>query len=145
MSYLLAYNKTSLLPPLFSIFRLDLKKYISVVESNQCGISWFKISKEFFPFDDDVFIYHTYIPPNISRVFSSADFDFFEEIEIDTMKYKHMGKVFVSGDFNSRTSDSLDYLDFDKYLDEPLVMLITWNIPIRNNMDRIIDHNDIRL
>lgn len=50
-----------------------------------------------------------------------------------------MGKVFVSGDFNSCTSDPLDYFDFDKYLDESLFdMLNTCNIPIRNNMDRII-------
>ena len=127
-------------------FRSDLKKYISVVESNQCGIIWIKISKELFPFDDDVFICHTYIPPNISRVFSSTDFDFFEQIEIDIVKYNGMGKVFVSGDFNSHTSDSLDYFDSDKYLDESLFdMLNACDILIRNNMDRIIDHNGIRL
>ena len=127
-------------------FRSDLKKYISVVESNQYGIIWIKISKELFTSDDDVFICHSYIPPNISRVFSSTDFDFFEQIEIAIVKYNDIGKVFVSGDFNSRTSDSLDYFDFDKYLDEPLFdMLNTCHIPIRNNMDRIIDHNGIRL
>ena len=46
---------------------------------------------------------------------------FFEQIEIDIVKYNDMGKVYVSGDLNSRTSDSFDYFDFDKYLDEPFV------------------------
>ena len=115
-----------------------------MVESNQCGIIWIQISKELFPFDDDVFICHTDIPPNISRVFSSTDFDFFEQNEIDIVKYNGMGKVF--GDFNSHTSDSLDYFDSDKYVDESLFdMLNACDILIRNNMDRIIDHNGIRL
>ena len=127
-------------------FRSELKQYISVVESNQYGIIWIKISKELFPFDDDVFICHIYIPPSISKVFWSTDFDFFEQIEIDIVKYNDMGKVYVCGDFNSRTSDLLDYFVFDKYLDEHLSdMLSTCYIPIRSNMDRIIDTNGIRL
>lgn len=76
-------------------FRSDLKKYISVVESNQCNIIWIKISKELFPFDDDVFICHTYIPPNISRVFSSTNFDFFEQIEIDIVKMTWVKFLFL--------------------------------------------------
>ena len=72
-----------------------MKKYISVVESNQCNIIWIKISKELFPFDDDVFICHTYIPPNISRVFSSTNFDFFEQIEIDIVKMTWVKFLFL--------------------------------------------------
>ena len=81
-------------------YKSELKKYIHVVESKQCGIIWIKISREIFPFDDDVFICHMYIPPNVSKVFSSTDFDFFEQLEIDIVKYNDLGKVYVSGDFN---------------------------------------------
>ena len=61
------------------------------------------------------------------------------------MKYNNLGKVLVSGDLNSRTSDSCDYFEYDKYLDESLFMLNTSSIPIRVNKDRIIDHYGIRL
>ena len=113
--------------------------------NQNCGIIWIKISREIFPFDDDVFICHMYIPPNVSKVFSPTDFDFFEQLEIDIVKYNDLGKVYVSGDFNSSTSDSLNYFDFDKYLDEPLFLLNTSDIPVRKNKDRIIDCNGIRL
>ena len=109
---------------------------------------WYNLDYDFerdIPFDDDVFICNMYIPPNVSKVFSSTDFDLFEQLEIDIVRYNDLGKVYVSDDFNSRTSDSLDYFDFDKYLDEPLFMLTTSDIPVRKNKDRIIDCNGIRL
>ena len=53
--------------------------------------------------------------------------------------------MYVSGDFNSRTPDSLNYFDFDKYLGEPVFMLNTSDILVRKNKDRIINCNGIRL
>ena len=44
-----------------------------------------------------------------------------------------------------RTSDSLNYFDFDKYLDEPLFMVNTSDLSVRKNKDRTIDCNGIRL
>ena len=122
-----------------------MKQYVKVIETNQYGIIWVKISKDLFSTDDDVFICHMYIPPNVSKVFSSTDFDFFDQLELDIVKYNDLGKVYISGDLNARTSDSSDYFVFDKYLDESLYMLNTYDIPKRKNMDRIIDYHGIRL
>ena len=61
------------------------------------------------------------------------------------MKYNNLGKVFVSGVFNSRTPDSQDYFDFGKYLDETLYNLNTCAIPNRKNKDLVIDYHGIRL
>ena len=54
----------------------------------------------------------------------SSEIDLFEQLELGIVKYNNMGKVYVSGDLNSRTSDSLDYFEFDKYLDQNLSVLI---------------------
>ena len=49
------------------------------------------------------------------------------------------------GDFNSRTSDSIDYLIFDKYLDQDLDFFNTADIPKRYSQDRITDYNLLKL
>ena len=104
-----------------------------------------KISNELFNFDEDIYVCHLYIPPNNSKIFTTSEIDLFEQLELGIVKYNNLGKVFVSGDLNSRTSDSLDYFEHDKYLDQSLFILNTCSIPIRTNKDRIIDHYGIRL
>ena len=78
-------------------------------------------------------------------MFCTPEIDLFEQLEFDIVKYNNFGKVFVSGDFNSRTSDSHDYFDFDKYLDEALYNVNTCSIPNRTNKDRVMDYHGIRL
>ena len=45
------------------------------------------------------------------------DFDFFETLEQGIISFQTQGKVLLTGDFNSRSSNLTDLLDFDKYLD----------------------------
>lgn len=122
-------------------YKNTFQKYIDIVQKEQCGILWVKISKELFPFDKDVFICHTYVPPSASKVFQSSNTDIFEKLELGIIKYNDLGKVFISGDLNSRTADSLDFFEFDKYLDQNLAVVNTRDIPTRVNKDRIIDYN----
>ena len=42
---------------------------------------------------------------------------FFELIEIGIEKYKTLGKVFCTGDFNSRNASLPDRINLDRYLD----------------------------
>ena len=126
-------------------YKTKFKKYIKVMEKQQSGIIWVKLSNELFPFEEDVYICHTYIPPNVSKVFYSSIIDLFEQLELGIVKYNNMGKVYVSGDLNSRTSHSLDYFEFDKYLDQNLPVLNTCDKPVRVNKDRVIDHYGERL
>ena len=41
---------------------------VKVIEKMQCGISRAKILRNLFPFDEDIFICHTYIQPHGSKV-----------------------------------------------------------------------------
>ena len=81
------------------------------MQKEQYGILWIKISKELFPFDKEVFICHTYVPPSTSKVFPSSNTDIFEKLELGIIKYNDLDQVFISGDLNSRTADSLDFLN----------------------------------
>ena len=83
-----------------------------------------KLQSDLFNFDEDVYICNVYIPPSGSKVLNSQDVDIFECLEQGLLNYKDRGKVFISGDFNSRTSTESDYLDVDKYLDDDFFMRI---------------------
>ncbi|MEW8545253.1 MAG: reverse transcriptase family protein, partial [Candidatus Thiodiazotropha sp.] len=126
-------------------YKTELRKHIQIIEKNQFGIIWVKISSELFSFQEDIYLCHIYIPPNNSKVFCTSEIDLFEQLELDIVKYNNVGKVFISGDFNSRTSDSHDYFDFDKYLDETLYNLNTCSRPNRTNKDCVIDYHGLRL
>ena len=68
-----------------------------MIEKNHFDIVWLKISQSIFPFNEDVFIYYTYIAPIRFRFF-------FEETEKGLEKNSKIGKMYVVGDLNSRTA-----------------------------------------
>ena len=115
-------------------YRQELKPYIKIVQKEQSGIIWVKISSELFTFDQDVFLCYIYVPPRLNL-------DLYEQLETHIIKYNDLGKVFVTGDLNCRTSDELDYFIFDKYLDQNLTFMNNHEIPVRVNQDRILDYN----
>ena len=121
-------------------YKTDLKTHITVLEKEQSGIIWIKLSSAIFPFDEDVYLCNLYIPPTASSVLKNSEIDIYDQLETGIIKYNNLGKVFVTGDFNSRTSDSIDYIIFDKYLDHNLDFLNPVDIPLRKSYDRIIDY-----
>ena len=106
---------------------------------------WVKLDQKLFTFDNDLYFCHIYIPPLNSKVIQDENFDFFESLELCITKYKDLGKVFISGDFNSRTSNLPDYVEFDKYLDTNIPFVCCYDIPKRINSDKIIDAQGKRL
>ena len=56
-----------------------------------------------------------------------------------------LGKVFLTGDFNSRTSVESDCLDFDRYLDDEDIFLNDILLQPRVNSDHVIDAHGRRL
>lgn len=106
---------------------------------------WIKLSSVLFSFDEDVYFCNLYNPPSCSNVLKSYDVDLYDQLETGIIKYNNLGKVFVSGDFNSRTSDSVDYIVHDKYLDLNLQFFNPVEIPLRKSLDRITDYNGIKL
>ena len=60
-------------------------------------------------------------------------------LETDYDNYCSQGYVYISGDFNSRTSDYYDYFHFDRYICPHMYDNDLIDIPTRLNMDRTID------
>ena len=121
-----------------------LKDKIKIIEKHQCGVIWVKILQDIFSFEEDVYICHSYIPPKGSKVLNDEEIDIFEIIEEGIVRYKNLGKLFVTGDLNSRTSNELDFLDFDKYLEEEDDFVMNETL-LRVSKDHVIDTYGRRL
>ena len=106
-------------------YKNELKNFITIVEKQQFGLIWVKISADLFPFDENVYLCHIYMPPNDSKVFRSSQIDFFEQLELSIVKYSNMGKIFITGDMNSRTSNSPDF-----FLNLTNILIMTYFIKI---------------
>ena len=104
----------------------------------QSGIIWVKLLQDLFIFEQDVYVCHSYIPPMGSKVLNNDEIDMFEITEQGIARYKNLGKLYVTGDLNSRTSNGLDFLDFDKYLEDE-DDFIADEILLRVNKDHVID------
>jgi len=57
-----------------------------------------------------------YVYPTIT-IYCFKYWDLFDELEKGLENYKTKGKCFFIGDFNSRTAELSDILDFDMYID----------------------------
>ena len=60
-------------------------------------------------------------------------------------KYQLLGKVFLTGDLNSRTSNAPDFIEVDQFLDDNSIIQSNRNILPRANKDTALDANGIRL
>ena len=92
-----------------------------------------------FSFKSDVFICNVYITPHDSRVFANNDVDMFDLIESDVENYKSKGKVFITGDFNARTSNEIDYITGDRFLSHEANQFSNSVIINRVNKDHVLD------
>ena len=129
-------------------YKTCLKPYINVVEKSDFGIIWIKIKNSILPFNEDAFFCYVYVRDPKSQVLRHEEFDYFEILEQQIAKYKTLGKVFITGDMNSRTgqyTDSTDFLIFDRYLNAGLNNNENFDIPSRSNKDTVIDNNGRRL
>ena len=55
------------------------------------------------------------------------------------IKYKNVGQVFLTGDFNSRTSNELDFLTYDRYIDDEDIFSSDSHVQTRVNKDHVLD------
>ena len=80
---------------------------------------WLKLNKFFFGFDEDLYICGIYIPPHGSPHYDNE----YEKLENEINILSKNGKILITGDFNSRTSNSPDFIlndENNEYLEEIL-------------------------
>jgi exonuclease III len=114
---------------------------ISVIKKSCSEILWVKMNKKFFGYTNDIYVGAVYVsPPGTS--YTARREDIFDICEKDIAEYSKLGECFVCGDFNSRTSTSPDYVNFDNtkhiaYFNNGYKSGYIEDVPInRRNMDK---------
>lgn len=89
-----------------------LHKGIQLVLTDSDGIMWFKLDKEFFSFEDDLYLCCAYLPPEKSQVYSviSNNEHIFDKLTQNITTFQILGKVIIMGDLNARTAVAPDYI-----------------------------------
>ena len=91
-----------------------LAKSITTVNSNK-DIVWVKIKKESFGLSNDIHLGTVYFSPE--KYENKKGKDYINELEEDVNCYKQEGDVLLVGDFNARTGNLQDTVNFSKYFD----------------------------
>lgn len=84
-------------------FKSCLKQYVSVISKSTYGLIWIKIDNKILLSETDAYVCYIYVREPKSPVLRQEEVDYFELLQSDIAKYKQYGKIFVTGDFNSRT------------------------------------------
>ena len=96
----------------------NIRKGVTLVKNDIDCIVWLKLDKMFFNIESDVYLCVVYIAPENSPVHSLYTYDIFQTIELDINFYQTKGKVFLTGDTNSRTGNKADYIENDRYISD---------------------------
>ena len=126
-------------------FKKSLSKHIEPVEVNSNGIIWFKLLKAVTFLDKDLYFCLCYIPPEDSQVYKNSrsalfQCDFYDILDNGIRKYCDFGHIFLTGDFNARTGEDLDFIPsagLDRFVDLPFS--VDNHLPGRMNCDKIVN------
>ncbi len=92
------------------MFTLLQIKYTYIIKKHIAGgikempksheyLLWIKFDKDFFSFDNDMYLCFTHVPQHSSHSTCTA----FLQMENDISRFSKLGVIFLSGDFNART------------------------------------------
>ena len=73
--------------------RQEIKEGVTILQSRSAEMLWIKLDKYFFKLKNNLFICVTYLPPKNSTYTQRLDFDIFNRLEQDIIKYSEQGKV----------------------------------------------------
>ncbi len=100
---------------------------------------WIRLDSDFFGLENDLYMGIIYL--RYTEDAKTRDL-YFEQLDDDIVKFRSMGDIVLTGDFNARTSTTPDYVindqcdTSDSHL--PLSELYVHDIPLhRNNHDRV--------
>lgn len=125
--------------------KLNIRDGIKILPPSNTEITWLKLSKSFFNFDQDRYLAIVYISPLSNTCTEKVDL--FTSLENDIAAFSKQGKCYVVGDFNAKTSVEPDYCIDD---DSPVTDIFpeyVCDLPLnRNNSDsHPVDHRGNQL
>jgi exonuclease III len=97
-----------------AIFIKDgIRKGVRHIESKNENYHWIRLMKDFFSFENDVYMCVCHIPPHNSTYTLRNGDTVLEEISSDVTKFSQIGHVVICGDLNARTGKKVDYITND--------------------------------
>ena len=125
--------------------RNNLLRGITRVHSSSDDTIWLKLNRKFFSIPKDIYLCAVYLVPEGSSYLNWTNSDPFSLLEFDISKYKDLGQILLTGDFNARTANLKDYIDseLDSCDSLPLpkdYICNTFNIERNSNMDKIVNN-----
>jgi exonuclease III len=121
------------------LFRIEISKGIDWIDNTCNEYVWFKLRKQFFGLEKDLFICAIYMPPENTSYSKSNHLDTFEMIERDIVHYGQTGNILLIGDMNARTGTHHDFIENDSKIDdECFEYFIDKQHYIRTSEDNII-------
>ena len=133
-------------------YKQRYRNYLQLISINTNGLVWFKLKKEIGNFENDLILCLCYIPPEGSSVYRNEnsdlyDYDFFESLNNDIIRYSELGTIYLAGDFNSRTGSELDFvpdIGLDRFVDVPLNEDSS-SLSKRKNFDTVVNSFGLKL
>lgn len=107
---------------------------------------WFKLEKDFFGLEKDLFVCACYIPPLNSPYYK----DDFSILEGEISQLSGRGNILVIGDLNARIADKLDFIESENDINDTLHNLLPdeyicdFNIT-RNSQDKMFNNQGQQL
>ena len=122
--------------------RIEFKPHIKILKNTKSDFQWIKLEKEFFNFDQDLFICMVYDPPENSSYSKGIDHNILDCIEKDITHYQNLGNILICGDFNARVSTEPDFIvnDDNGYIPLHSNYIVDKQILSRHNMDSKLDN-----
>ena len=91
------------------LIRDHLRGGIEILRTSS-DLVWVKLNRDFFRFQEDVYIGVAYISPQSSKCTKDLAEKAWNDLEKDVSQYVELGKVMLLGDFNSRTGTLADHI-----------------------------------
>ena len=128
------------------LVKKTLRKGVQFFSSNSDRFVWWKLDKQFFNMEEDIYVCSVYIPPSNSKHFGQSSIDPYSELQSNLIKYSKLGKVMLMGDFNSRKgqlSESIDENDMSasQFIDgsDTFELRTGYHIPHSHSMDKTVN------
>ena len=92
-----------------------LSEGITIVRNHYDTIVWLKLDKNFFMFENDIYLCGNYIWCEDSPAYNVYNVDLFQLLHADIYDFEDLGSIFIFRDFNSRVGIRPDYVVCDMH------------------------------
>lgn len=120
------------------LIRKSIRDGIKIIQNTSSEFQWIKLLKDYFCFENDIFLCCSYISPCFFK--QKSDSDTLDAILKDINTFRNNGQILM-GDLNARTGTEPDFIegDSDKHVPLDTSYIIDSDIKRRRSEDIKVD------